>query len=93
MKFVAIKHRQNFTDVFSSLLLLLFLGRAIGTANQPRYLKAHLKLVLLAAKVGPLLLPKVVRLDDVRRVDNVPKMVLQHLQSGVSHMIMMNLLF
>lgn len=44
------------------------------------YRKTHLELVLLAAKVGSLLLPKVVRLDDVRRVDCVPKMVLQHLE-------------
>ena len=43
----------------------------------PFYLReAHLKLVLLTAKVGSLLLPEVVRLDDVRRVDRASKVVL-----------------
>ena len=44
-----------------------------------QWIFSHLELVLLAAQVGSLLLPEVVRLDDVRRVDCVPKMVLQHL--------------
>ena len=42
----------------------------------------HLKLVLLAAQVGPLLLPEVVRLDDMGGVDGVTKMVLQDLKKG-----------
>ena len=45
----------------------------------------HLKLVLLAAKVGALLLPEVVGLDDVRRVDGIAKVVLEHLQVGVEN--------
>ena len=42
--------------------------------------EAHLKLVLLTAKVGSLLLPEVVGLDDVGRVDAVAEVVLEHLQ-------------
>ena len=42
----------------------------------------HLKLVLLAAQVGALLLPEVVRLDDMGGVDGVTKMVLQNLKKG-----------
>ena len=45
----------------------------------------HLKLVLLAAKVGALLLPEVVWLDDVRSVDGIAKVVLEHLQVGVGN--------
>ena len=43
----------------------------------------YLKLVLLAAEIGSLLLPKVVRLDDQSRVDAVRKVVLQHLQKHI----------
>ena len=42
---------------------------------------AHLELVLLAAQVGALLLPEVVRLDDEGGVDAAPKLVLQHLNN------------
>ncbi len=41
----------------------------------------HLELVLLAAEVGALLLPEVVRLDDEGGVDAAPKLVLQHLHT------------
>ena len=50
----------------------------------------HLKLVLLAAKVGALLLPEVVGLDDVRRVDGIAKVVLEHLQVGVENGLKMD---
>ena len=43
---------------------------------------SHLKLVLLAAQVGALLLPEVVGLDDMGGVDGVTKMVLQNLKEG-----------
>ena len=44
---------------------------------------SYLKLVLLAAEIGSLLLPEVVRLDDVGGVDTVAEVVLQHLQDGL----------
>ena len=47
----------------------------------------HLKLVLLAAEVGALLLPECVRLDDVRRVDRTSEMVLQHLKSKYGYIV------
>ena len=40
----------------------------------------HLEFVLLAPEVCSLLLPEVVRLDDVGGVDTVTEVVLQHLQ-------------
>ena len=40
----------------------------------------HLEFILLTAEVGSLLLPEVVRLDDVGRVDAVAEVVLEHLQ-------------
>lgn len=40
----------------------------------------HLEFILLTAEVGSLLLPEVVGLDDVRRVDAVAEVVLQHLE-------------
>ena len=48
-----------------------------GTRFEP----AHLELVLLAAQVGALLLPEVVRLDDEGGVDAAPELVLQHLNN------------
>ena len=44
---------------------------------------SYLKLVLLAAEIGSLLLPEVVRLDDVRGVHGVTEVVLQNLQNGL----------
>ena len=44
---------------------------------------SYLKLVLLAAKIGPLFLPEVVGFDDVGRVHGVTEVVLQHLQDGL----------
>ena len=40
----------------------------------------HLEFILLTAEVGSLLLPEVVGLDDVGRVDAVAEVVLEHLQ-------------
>ena len=40
----------------------------------------HLEFILLTAEVGSLLLPEVVWLDDVGRVDAVAEVVLEHLQ-------------
>ena len=40
----------------------------------------HLKLILLTAEVCSLLLPEVVRLDDVGGVDAGAEVVLEHLQ-------------
>ena len=45
----------------------------------------HLEFILLTAEVGSLLLPEVVGLDDVRRVDGIAKVVLEHLQVGVGN--------
>ena len=41
----------------------------------------YLKLVLLTADVGALLLPEVVRLDDEGGVDHAGEVVLQHLNT------------
>ena len=40
----------------------------------------HLEFILLTAEVGSLLLPEIVRLDDVGCVDAVAEVVLEHLQ-------------
>ena len=50
----------------------------------------HLKLILLTAEVCSLLLPEVVRLDNVRRVDGIAKVVLEHLQVGVANGLKMD---
>ena len=44
---------------------------------------SYLKLVLLAAEIGPLFLPEVVGFDDVGGVHGVTEVVLQHLQDGL----------
>ncbi len=44
--------------------------------------RIYLEFVLLAAEVGALLLPEVVRLDDEGGVDAAPKLVLQHLHTN-----------
>ena len=43
----------------------------------------HLKLILLTAEVCSLLLPEVVRLDDVGGVHGVTEVVLENLQDGL----------
>ena len=44
----------------------------------------HLEFILLTAEVSSLLLPEVVRLDDVGRVDAVAEVVLKHLQDRLN---------
>ena len=44
---------------------------------------SYLKLVLLAAEIGSLFLPEVVRFDDVGGVHGVTEVVLENLQDGL----------
>ena len=44
---------------------------------------SYLKLVLLAAKIGSLFLPEIVRFDDVGSVHGVTEVVLENLQDGL----------